>query len=86
MATHHVSPRRACPAPKGSGLLRQASKAQQQLWLKRSAPVQSTVVLLPARPIQRGTRKHYWVGKVQNAYPTIFTCGRETGNGPGGMS
>ena len=62
-APHRVRPRRGRPAPKGGGRHRQASEAQYHRWLKRSAPVQHTLALIPARPIARNRQTRVgWEG------------------------
>jgi len=80
MVTHHVNPRRACPAPKGVACItgrRFSTGSRSSAWHH----VQDTLVPLPVGTIYHGTAKHrYWIGEVQNAYRYIFAQQGANGN------
>ena len=72
MATHHVSPRRACPALLDVNRITGQVLPQKQPGSSAAHHVQDTLVLLPARTIYCGTRKHYLIGEALSAYRHIL--------------
>jgi hypothetical protein len=67
------------PGPTERGIHHQASCRSYATWLKRMAPVPTTLVLLPKGAIYLGTPKYDSVGKVQDVLPSMLAQGRETG-------
>jgi hypothetical protein len=81
MATHHVSLRRACPAPQDVDHIARRVLPLKQPDSSAAHPVQSTLVLLPVGTIYHGTPKHYSVGEVQMSYESTLSQASKTGNG-----
>ena len=80
MATHHVSPRRACPALLDVNRITGQVLPQKQPGSSAAHHVQDTLVLLPARTIYCGTRKHYLIGEVEVSYESILAQASAVGN------
>lgn len=84
MATHHVSLRRACPAPSGRFLHRRASVTSKATRLRRSAPRPMYVdAFTRGNDLPRNAAKHHLVGEVRSVLPTILPLASGSGNPPG---
>jgi hypothetical protein len=80
MATHHVSLRRACPAPVGQLTASPGERGSKNTSGSSAAPlVQNTLMLLPTGTIDRRTAKqHSSIGEVQMSYRAFLHRRAET--------
>lgn len=94
VATHYVSPRRACPAPRGGySIARRARLKKYNSGSSGAHPVQGTLMLLPTGTIYRGTHRNI-IQLVRCKVPTgLFShdgeetamcvgCSSPAGDGP----